>query len=326
MDVYIPSIKTGIEYDGKRWHKNIKNDLMKDKYCHENGIRLIRIRESGLPLLNSTSVIFETIPNKDNHIELEKCIIKVLSFLNINNIEVNIDKDNDEILELMQLSRKKDSLLDLMPSIVEIWDKEKNGDLTPDMFSKCSEKQIWVICKRCGKSFQSKVKDIYLRRTMKCSDCAHYRLKKGINDFKTKYPNLALEYDYKKNNRKLEDLELGESKEKYWWKCSKCGNEWKASIASRIKSIYCPKCASPVGAKTRTLNKIKKEGSLATNYPDIAKEWHPTKNGNLTPTEMTCKNKKIIWWKCSKCGYEWQNSVALRTKGFGRCKNCEAKK
>jgi len=29
--------------------------------------------------------------------------------------------------------------------------------------------------------------------------------------------------------------------------------------------------------------KISKDYSLLIKYPDIAKEWHPTKNGNLTP-------------------------------------------
>lgn len=326
LDIYIPSINTGIEYDGQRWHKDTKKDLIKDKYCYEKGINLIRIRENKLPQLNSTSIVFETVPSKDNHLSLQNCILSILKYLKCNNIDVDIVRDNEKILDLMQLSRKKDSLLELMPEIENIWDYEKNGELKPDMFSKCSEKYIWVICTKCGKSYRSKVKDIYNRRTTRCIDCAHFRSEKGVNDFKIKYPHLANEYDYEKNEIKFEDLEFGESKSKFWWKCSKCGYEWKSSIASRVKSSYCPKCASSVGAKTRSLNKIKKEGSLATNYPEIAKEWHPTKNGKLKPDEMTCKNKKVVWWKCSKCGNEWENSVALRTKGFGRCKKCDIKK
>lgn len=37
---------------------------------------------------------------------------------------------------------------------------------------------------------------------------------------------------------------------------------------------------------------------------------------------MTCGNKRIVWWKCPSCGNEWKNSIALRTKGFGKCKVC----
>ena len=147
-----------------------------------------------------------------------------------------------------------------------------------------------------------------------------------MNDFKTKYPKLAKEWNLEKNQVLLEDLKLNQVHEKFYWKCSVCGFEWRASIYSRKNSTYCPRCASAVGAKTRSLNRIKKEGSLATNFPNIAKEWHPTKNGDLSPEEMTCGNKKIVWWKCSICGNEWKNSVALRTKGFGRCKKCNGKK
>ena len=44
---------------------------------------------------------------------------------------------------------------------------------------------------------------------------------------------------------------------------------------------------------------------------------------NLKPEEMTCKNKRIVWWKCKVCANEWQSSVALRTKGFGKCRKCK---
>lgn len=323
LDIYIPSIKTAIEYDGALWHKNIKKDLEKDKICNELNIKLIRVREKGLPLLDSTSIIFETFQIKDGKENLEKCILDILNYLKCKNMNIDLENDNDKILELMYLSRKKNSLLELKPEIIYMWDNEKNGNLTPDMFTKGSEKVIWLKCTECGKSYSAKVKDIFRKNTTKCIECSYYRLKKGTNDFKTIYPRLANEYDYEKNKIRFEDLNLGERKNKFFWKCSKCGYEWKASIDSRINSNDCPKCASIIGANTRKKNLIKKEGSLATNYPELAKEWHPIKNGDLKPEKMTCKNKTIVWWKCSICGNEWQSSIALRTQGFGRCKKCD---
>ena len=284
---------------------------------------MIRVREKGLPLLDSTSIIFETFQIKDGKENLEKCILDILNYLKCKNMNIDLEKDNDKILELMYLSRKKNSLLELKPEIIYMWDNEKNENLTPDMFTKGSEKVIWLKCTECGKSYSAKVKDIFRKNTTKCIECSYYRLKKGTNDFKTIYPRLANEYDYEKNKIRFEDLNLGERKNKFFWKCSKCGYEWKASIDSRINSKDCPKCASIVGANTRKKNLIKKEGSLATNYPELAKEWHPIKNGDLKPEKMTCKNKTIVWWKCSICGNEWQSSIALRTQGFGRCKKCD---
>ena len=48
LDVFIPSRKIAIEYDGVFWHKakSIKRDQIKYQICKENGIHLIRIRES----------------------------------------------------------------------------------------------------------------------------------------------------------------------------------------------------------------------------------------------------------------------------------------
>ena len=44
LDIYIPSKKIAIEYDGYLWHKNIiKKDLEKNYKCKKDGIVLYRI-------------------------------------------------------------------------------------------------------------------------------------------------------------------------------------------------------------------------------------------------------------------------------------------
>ena len=35
-------------------------------------------------------------------------------------------------------------------------------------------------------------------------------------------------------------------------------------------------------------------------YPDLVKEWHPTKNGDLTPNDFTHGSGKKVWWLCPK--------------------------
>ena len=70
--------------------------------------------------------------------------------------------------------------------------------------------------------------------------------------------------------------------------------------------------------------KIVVEGinDLATKRPDIAKEWHPTKNGNLKPTQVTCRSHKKVWWLCLDCGYEWEAEVHGRVVRGDGCPNC----
>lgn len=71
--------------------------------------------------------------------------------------------------------------------------------------------------------------------------------------------------------------------------------------------------------------KTKHENSLAVHYPNIASEWHPTKNGELNPYEITAISGRKVWWQCSK-GHEWQALVSNRTKNGSECPYCKGKK
>lgn len=66
---------------------------------------------------------------------------------------------------------------------------------------------------------------------------------------------------------------------------------------------------------------IKGKTDLGTICPELIKEWHPTKNGELTPWDVTAHCSKKVWWVCSACGHEWEAYVANRSKGHG-CPEC----
>ena len=321
LDIYIPNLKIGIEYDGYSWHQDANKDFIKDELCQKNQITLIRLREPGLPTINSSTVIYNMKRLNDKEVNIEDAIIWLLNYLKCSNIDINIKRDNEKILKLMDLGNKKNSILKVAPDIVKDWNYEKNKGLNPAYFTKGSEKVVWWKCSECGYEWQNKIKDRIKRKG--CPICSKNKLKIGINDYKTLYPKLADDWDYEKNKIKLEEIPKSKRNEKFWWKCKNCGYEWQLSIRSKIVSTYCPKCATKVGVNTRHNNYIKKYGSLSTNYPEIAKEWNYKKNGNLLPNNITSKNKKVVWWKCKDCSYEWQASIALRTNGFGRCPNCK---
>ena len=61
---------------------------------------------------------------------------------------------------------------------------------------------------------------------------------------------------------------------------------------------------------------------LATLYPEIAEEWHSIKNGCITPRDIRPMSNRKYWWKCSKCGYEWQASGNNRTRLKSGCPAC----
>ena len=62
--------------------------------------------------------------------------------------------------------------------------------------------------------------------------------------------------------------------------------------------------------------------NVSVTHPELAAEWHPTNNGELTPQEITAGSRKKPWWQCPTCGHEWQAFVFQRAKGTG-CPECQ---
>lgn len=54
--------------------------------------------------------------------------------------------------------------------------------------------------------------------------------------------------------------------------------------------------------------------------PDLAKEWHPTRNGGLGPRDVTPGSSRKVWWLCDK-GHWWLASVRDRARGM-KCTFC----
>lgn len=60
--------------------------------------------------------------------------------------------------------------------------------------------------------------------------------------------------------------------------------------------------------------------NLGVMNPDLAKEWHPTRNRDLNPRTVSPGSGKKVWWICSS-GHEWQAPVYRRNRGSG-CPVC----
>ena len=59
---------------------------------------------------------------------------------------------------------------------------------------------------------------------------------------------------------------------------------------------------------------------------EIAKQWHTSKNGDLTALDVSPGSNKKVWWQCSKGDdHEWEASPSNRKNGSG-CPICSGKK
>ena len=68
---------------------------------------------------------------------------------------------------------------------------------------------------------------------------------------------------------------------------------------------------------------MSKKSNLLELYPEIADQWHPTKNSELLPEQFTYRSGVKIWWKCPKgLDHEWQATIASRTGQNSSCPCC----
>ena len=103
-------------------------------------------------------------------------------------------------------------------------------------------------------------------------------------------PSLAKQWHSTKNDDLTpKDVTPGSSK-KVWWQCSKGkDHEWQAKVVARNRGTGCAVCSGKIVVRSNCLD---------TLNPALAKEWHPTKNGDLTPKKILPKSGKKVWWKC----------------------------
>lgn len=123
-------------------------------------------------------------------------------------------------------------------------------------------------------------------------------------------PELLGEWHHERNVGIDPSTMYSHSKRKVWWKC-RHGHEYEASTDNRSNGKGCPYCAH---------RKIVESNSLIVAYPEVAAEWHPTRNGLLRPDQVAPKSGKRVWWLCKR-GHEWQALVSSRSNGRG-CPGC----
>ena len=62
--------------------------------------------------------------------------------------------------------------------------------------------------------------------------------------------------------------------------------------------------------------------TFAKSFPDITKEWHPTRNGDLKPWDIAPSSNVRIWWQCSNNhDHIWRATANKRALGRG-CPFC----
>lgn len=201
----------------------------------------------------------------------------------------------------------------MLPLLTQ-WDNEKNEKLTPKEISYGSRTRVWWHCEK-SHEWQAAVKDCATGKG--CPVCAGRKLLEGVNDLAATHPELAKQWNPEKNGSLLPENVFPGSRRKVWWRCE-AGHEWEATVFSRAcNGSNCPFCT---GKKI-----IAGVNDLASVFPNVAAQWHPTKNENTTLDSVSAFSNRRVWWICEK-GHEYRSVIAHRTNMGSGCPYCAGRK
>lgn len=211
-------------------------------------------------------------------------------------------------------------LASICPELIDQVHPIKNDGLTATNIFAFSNKKIWWLYPYddpiTGNHFDFEWEATVASRVRGngCPYISNQSLWKGFNDFKTRFPRLALEWNYKRNKKRPEDY-MPNSREKVWWLYpyddpdtgKHYDFEWEARITNRVQDDSgCPFLSN--NAVFKGFN------DLATKRPDLADEWDCDKN-RIRPDEVTLFSNKKRWWICPICGNKWYAAPAKRASG-----------
>ena len=253
IDVYIPSLKIGVEYDGAYYHKDrLTQDTDKGNKLEGLGVSIIRVRDTPLRKISDTDVCTlkqDTLTKAD----LNNLVISIVRRTNYENVRVSnyLNSENfvNEDVYKTYISYfpspfPENSLASTHPHLIDQWDFAANYPLEPTNFTRGSHTKIHWKCQADNEhTWQVSI----LSRTNKggtgCPYCAGRKVSSS-NSLATSHPELAREWHATLNLPLTPDDVSRGSGKWVWWRClSNREHEWKTKVRARgISGNGCPQC------------------------------------------------------------------------------------
>lgn len=200
IDVYIPSRRTGINYDSLYRHRteeDFKNEVKKYLRCRTEGIVLYRITEEDprewADTADDVYCVLGGGYKKDLNVVLQYLLDRIDPELNTEQIKdprlihsrisVDIEQDREKILEC--LDTLNEPLPEIRPDLAEQWHPEKNGGLLPGEFGTGSGASVWWKCPRCGYEWEEVISRRGKKKGNSCPECAKHDGKMQIGKLKS---------------------------------------------------------------------------------------------------------------------------------------------
>lgn len=246
IDILIPSLKIGIEYDGAFYHQDRQsNDLKKNSVVGNEGLTLIRVREKPLTKVTDLDVISrQRAISKADMNDLISSICKVapetapIAVSYLSQRQFANEDDYKRYLSYFPSPFPENSLAETHPDIAAQWDTEKNGVLSPYNFTHGSKYRAFWLCQN-GHSHRATINTKVTHfgsGTKGCKYCSG-RARVLKNSLLATHPDVAKDWDVSRNGS-LTPRDLGKGSEKLvWWKCHKHPDQcWEQRVKLRVRN------------------------------------------------------------------------------------------
>ncbi len=259
IDIFIPQISVGVEYDGSYWHKgNEEYDQKKTERFSERGVKIIRVREKPLNKIFDTDIIapFTTLD--------KSTMDKILDAVCPDKAVVNKYKLNEEFVS-EDLYRKlvtnlpsppyEKSLAATHPKVASQWHPTLNQPLKPKDVTKSSNLEIYWLCEN-GHTWKQLVYVKTRKHSKPCIICANSASRKitDRNRLSNVNPELAKWFDEDLNGGLAAYDVAGGSQTKYWWRCTKSTEHIFQKAPFEFKNIKREKwCALCVDERNKAI-------------------------------------------------------------------------
>lgn len=205
-------------------------------------------------------------------------------------------------------------LATLSPELLSEWAHDLN-EIEPTEIGLGSHTRVWWRCRNKA-THVWRVSPGSRASGSGCPVCSGRRVEAGFNDLASMSPEIANEWDLERNGSLRPSMVTKYSGRSVFWKCAKDSrHKWTAVISSRTSGNGCPVCSGQL-----TVSGI---NDLSSINPSLAKEWHPSLNQNLLPTEISPGSTRKVWWVCSNSSdHSWQATIASRHRIGAGCPIC----
>ncbi|MFJ4221863.1 zinc-ribbon domain-containing protein [Curtobacterium luteum] len=170
--------------------------------------------------------------------------------------------------------------------------------------SRGTERKVVIICPAGHRLVRPANNDYksHLNAKFPCSYCSGRKPLAGYRSLADSGRRLAVTWHPTRNGTLTPAQVTTNAKRIVWWRCPR-GHDFDTRVSIIARGDGCPFC--------RGLRILSGFNDLATLNPDAAAQWHPTRNGTTTPSEVGIGSDFAAWWRC-RHGHEWRIAVKVR--------------